>query len=173
MNTVKGIYAEAKIMTDDVEAYAKAQVKMICDNEAARGSRIRLMPDIHPGKVGPIGLSMTVTDRVIPQLLGVDIGCGMTCVKLRAGRVEFQKLDRVIRERVPAGFAVRKEALCTAEEFPYEELSCVRHIDRKRADRSLGTLGGGNHFIELDRGEDGALYSAMVFTSCLWLLLRI
>ncbi|MEY8523110.1 RtcB family protein [Lachnospiraceae bacterium 38-10] len=158
MNTVKGIYAEAKIMTDDVEAYAKAQVKMICDNEAARGSRIRLMPDIHPGKVGPIGLSMTVTDRVIPQLLGVDIGCGMTCVKLRAGRVEFQKLDRVIRERVPAGFAVRKEALCTAEEFPYEELSCVRHIDRKRADRSLGTLGGGNHFIELDRGEDGALY---------------
>lgn len=76
MNTVKGIYAEAKIMTDDVEAYAKAQVKMICDNEAARGSRIRLMPDIHPGKVGPIGLSMTVTDRVIPQLLGVDIGAG-------------------------------------------------------------------------------------------------
>lgn len=158
MKTVKGICAEAKIMTDDVEAYAEAQVRMICDNEAARGSRIRLMPDIHPGKVGPIGLSMTVTDRVIPQLLGVDIGCGMTCAKLSAGRVEFQKLDRVIRERVPSGFAVRKEAPCAAEAFPYEELHCFRHIDRARADRSLGTLGGGNHFIELDRGEDGALY---------------
>lgn len=83
MKTVKGIYAEAKIITDDVEDYAEAQVKMICDNEVAEGSIIRLMPDIHPGKVGPIGLSMTVTDKIIPQLLGVDIGCGMTCVKLK------------------------------------------------------------------------------------------
>ena len=79
MKTVKGIYAEAKIFTDDVEDYAEAQVKMICDNEVAEGSIIRLMPDIHPGKVAPIGLSMTVTDKIIPQLLGVDIGCGMTC----------------------------------------------------------------------------------------------
>ena len=70
MKTVKGIYAEAKIFTDDVEEYAEAQVKMICDNETAAGSRICMMPDIHPGRIAPIGLSMTVTDRVIPQLLG-------------------------------------------------------------------------------------------------------
>ena len=87
MKTVKGIYAEAKIFTDDVEEYAQAQVKMICDHQAAEGSRIRLMPDIHPGKVGPIGLSMTATDKVIPQLLGVDIGCGMTCVKLNSAHM--------------------------------------------------------------------------------------
>lgn len=158
MKTIKGIYAEAKIFTDDVEVYAEAQVKMICDNRVAEGSKIRLMPDIHPGKVGPIGLSMTVSDKVIPQLLGVDIGCGMTCVKLNKNTAEFQKLDRVIRENVPSGFAVRKEPHHMAEEFLYEKLHCAGHINRQRAERSMGTLGGGNHFIELDRGEDGSLY---------------
>lgn len=158
MTIVKGIYAEAKIFTDDVEEYAEAQAKMICDNEVAEGSTICLMPDIHPGKIAPIGLSMTVTDKVIPQLLGVDIGCGMTCVKLNKSNVEFQKLDRVIRENVPSGFAMRKEPHHMAEEFSYDGLHCIRHINRQKADRSLGTLGGGNHFIELDRGMDGSLY---------------
>lgn len=158
MKTVKGIYAEAKIFTEDVEPYAEAQVKMICDNEVAQGSRICVMPDIHPGKVGPIGLAMTVTDKVIPQLLGVDIGCGMTCVKLNKCNAEFQKLDRVIRENVPVGFAIRREPHYLAEEFSYEGLRCIRHISRERAQRSLGTLGGGNHFIELDRGKDGSMY---------------
>lgn len=158
MKTVKGIYAEAKIFTDDVEEYAEAQVRMICDNEVADGSTICMMPDIHPGKIAPIGLSMTVTDKVIPQLLGVDIGCGMTCVKLNKNSVEFQKLDRVIRENVPSGFVIRKDPHHMAEEFSYEGLHCVRHINRQKAERSLGTLGGGNHFIELDRGTDGSTY---------------
>lgn len=158
MKTVKGVFAEARIFTDDVEPYAEAQVKMICDNEIASGSTICLMPDIHPGKVAPIGLSMRVTDKIIPQLLGVDIGCGMTCVKLNKSNVEFQKLDRIIRENVPSGFAVRKEPHHMAEEFSYEGLHCIRHINRNKADRSLGTLGGGNHFIELDKGNDGSLY---------------
>ena len=158
MKTVKGIYAEAKIFTDDVEDYAQAQVKMICDNEIADGSRIWMMPDIHPGKVAPIGLVMTVTEKVMPQLLGVDIGCGITCVKLNKNNVEFQKLDRVIRENVPSGFNTRKDPLYMADEFSYERLHCIRHIDRQKAGRSLGTLGGGNHFIELDQSEDGSLY---------------
>ena len=161
MKTVKGIYAEAKIFTNDVEDYAQAQVKMICDNETAEGSSICLMPDIHPGKIAPIGLSMTVTDKVIPQLLGVDIGCGMTCVKLNKNNAEFQKLDRVIRENVPSGFTIRKVPHHMAEEFSYEGLHCIRHINRQKADRSLGTLGGGNHFIELDKGDDGSLYLAV------------
>lgn len=109
MKKVKGIYAEAKIFTDDVEDYAEAQVKMICDNEVAERSTICMVPDIHPGKIAPIGLSMTVADKVIPQLLGVDIGCGMTCVKLNKSNAEFQKLDRVIQENVPSGFTIRKE----------------------------------------------------------------
>ena len=158
MKIVKGVYAEAKIFTDDVEEYAEAQVKMICDNEVADGSTICMMPDIHPGKIAPIGLSMTVTDKVIPQLLGVDIGCGMTCVKLSKNNAEFQKLDRVIRENVPSGFAIRKEPHHTAEEFSYEKLHCVHHINRQKAERSLGTLGGGNHFIEIDKSADGSMY---------------
>lgn len=158
MKTVKGIYAEAKIFTDDVEEYAEAQVRMICDNEVAEGSTICMMPDIHPGKIAPIGLSMTVMDKIIPQLLGVDIGCGMTCVKLNKNNAEFQKLDRVIRESVPSGFAIRQVPHHMAEEFSYEGLHCIRHINRQKADRSLGTLGGGNHFIELDKGVDGSMY---------------
>ena len=158
MKTVKGIYAESKIFTDDVENYAEAQVKMICDNEVADGSTICMMPDIHPGKIAPIGLSMTVTDKVIPQLLGVDIGCGMTCVKLNKNNAEFQKLDRIIRENVPSGFAIRKEPHHMAGEFSYEELNCVHHINIQKAERSLGTLGGGNHFIELDKRTDGSMY---------------
>ena len=84
------MYAKAKIFTDDVEEYAEAQVKMICDNEVAEGSTICMMPDIHPGKIAPLGLSMTVKDKVIPQLLGVNIGCGMTCVKLNKNNAEFR-----------------------------------------------------------------------------------
>lgn len=158
MKTVKGIHTEAKIFTDDVEDYALAQVKMICDNRVAEGSKICLMPDIHPGKVGPIGLSMTVMSKVIPQLLGVDIGCGMTCAKLNKNSAEFQKLDRVIRENVPSGFSIRKEPHYMAEELSCGRLHCAKHVNSQKAERSLGTLGGGNHFIELDRGEDGSLY---------------
>lgn len=158
MKIVKGIYAEAKIFTDDVEDYAEAQVKMICDNKVAESSTICMIPDIHPGKIAPIGLSMTVADKVIPQLLGVDIGCGMTCVKLNKSNAEFQKLDRVIRENVPSGFAIRKEPHHMAEEFSFDGLHCIRHINRQKAERSLGTLGGGNHFIELDKNIDGSMY---------------
>lgn len=120
-----------------------------------------MMPDIHPGKIAPIGLSMTVTDKVIPQLLGVDIGCGMTCVRLNKSNAEFSKLDRIIRENIPSGFSIRKEPHHMAEEFSYDELQCIRHINRQKAERSLGTLGGGNHFIELDIGKDGSLYLAV------------
>ncbi len=158
MKIIKGIYAEAKIFTDDVGEYAEAQTKMICDNGMAKGSTICMMPDIHPGKVAPIGLSMTITDKVAPQLLGVDIGCGMTCVKLNKNNVEFQKLDRVIRENIPSGFAIRREPHHMAGEFSYEGLHCIRHIRRDKAEKSLGTLGGGNHFIELDKGADGSIY---------------
>ena len=158
MKIINGAYANAAIFTDDIESHAEAQVKLICDQEAARGSSICLMPDIHPGKVGPIGLSMTVTGQVLPQLLGVDIGCGITCIKLNRQKAEFQKLDAIIRQQIPAGFAIRKDVHPMALEFPYEALRCFRHIQEDKALLSLGTLGGGNHFIELDKGPDGSLY---------------
>lgn len=159
MEIIEGKYAIAKVFADDAEDYAKAQLKMICDNDAAAGAKICAMPDVHPGKVGPVGLvmSMSVGERVIPQLLGADIGCGMTYVKLNKNKIEFQKLDKVIAENVPSGFKIRKNAHHTAEDFPFEKLNCFKHINSDKAKRSLGTLGGGNHFIEIDKSEDGSL----------------
>ncbi len=116
MIPVKGKYSEAIICCREdlpgaaIENYALSQVQMICDTEVLKGSRIRVMPDVHPGKTGPIGLTMIVGDAVIPGLIGVDIGCGVMAVKIGKFREDFKKLDTVIRESVPAGFGVRKKA---------------------------------------------------------------
>ncbi|MDO4292719.1 MAG: RtcB family protein [Eubacteriales bacterium] len=158
MENIKGIYAEAKVFADDMTVNAKNQIQLICDNPVAERSRIRVMPDVHPGKVGPIGLTMTVGNRVIPYLLGVDIGCGIACVILKNKKIEMQKLDTVIRECVPSGFQVRRKVHHMAAEFETESLRCSRHIKQEKAKQSLGSLGGGNHFIEVDRDEEGTLY---------------
>ena len=155
---IRGKFAEAKVYNEDVEQYAVAQIQMLCDNEVANGSVIRVMPDVHPGKVGTIGLTMTVGKRIMPNLLGVDIGCGISMVKLKAKHLEFAQLDKVIKECVPSGFAVRNKPHLLAEEFPFSELRCYRHINLEKAKASLGTLGGGNHFIEVDKDEDGNFY---------------
>lgn len=158
MQEINGIYANAKIFTDDTEQYALSQIQMICDNVTAKGSRIRVMPDVHPGNVGPVGLTMTVSDKIIPNLTGVDIGCGMTCARIRQKKVEFQKLDRVIRENIPSGMQTRKKAESFCEAFDLLPLRCLDHINIPRAYYSLGTLGGGNHFIEVDSDEEENLY---------------
>lgn len=158
MKIVKGKFAEAKIFTDDVEQYAEAQIQMICDNPVSENSIVRVMPDVHPGKVGTIGLTMTVGNRMIPNLLGIDIGCGITCARVKGKALELQKLDKVIRERIPAGFAVRDKAHSLADDFSPEELHCHKHINSGKAALSLGTLGGGNHFIEADKDEEGNVY---------------
>lgn len=163
MIQIKGKYSDARIMCigdpgENVESYAIAQVQMIADSEVSKGCDICVMPDVHPGKVGPIGLTMTVKDSVIPSLVGVDIGCGMSMVMLGKIKKDFQKLDTIIRERVPAGFNIRKTEHVMAEEFNIEELACVKSVRKKKGSLSLGTLGGGNHFIEVDDDEDGNSY---------------
>ena len=163
MKIIEGAYASAKVFTInnaayDLEPYAEAQLKMLCDNEAAKGSKIRVMPDVHPGKVGTIGLTMTVGERILPNLVGVDIGCGVTVAKLKQKKVEYQKLDTVIRDNVPAGFAVRKKPHRYAAKFDSDALYCASSIRKEKAALSLGTLGGGNHFIELDTDTEGNLY---------------
>ncbi len=164
MIPVKGKYSDAIICCREdlpgaaIEKYALSQVQMICDTEVLKGSRIRVMPDVHPGKTGPIGLTMTVGDAVMPGLIGVDIGCGVTAVKIGKFREDFKKLDTVIRENVPAGFGVRKKAHPLAESFSFEALRCEKHIRKDKALLSLGSLGGGNHFIEIDRSEDRETY---------------
>lgn len=161
MKNVNGIFASAKIFSDNVEEYAIAQIKMICDNEVSKNSIIRVMPDVHPGKVGTIGLTMTLGERILPNFVGSDIGCGITAMKLKKGKLEFQKLDAVIRDRVPSGFQIRKVPHPKSEMFDFGILKCFRKINLKKAECSLGTLGGGNHFIELDKAEDGAVYVAV------------
>ena len=111
--TVAGKYGSAKIFTvggdTAIDGYALHQIRNLCDDLSSRGSKIRVMPDVHPGKVCVIGLSMTLGTRVIPEIVGIDIGCGMTAAKVRGVRPEYQKLDSVIREQVPSGSGRRKE----------------------------------------------------------------
>ncbi|MCR4896513.1 MAG: RtcB family protein [Lachnospiraceae bacterium] len=144
-----------------IERYALDQIRLLCDTEALRGSRIRVMPDVHPGKTGPVGLTLTVGDAVLPGLVGVDIGCGVDMVRLGRYRNDFQKLDTVIRENVPVGSRIRKTPHHEAETADLGALRCEKHIRREKALLSLGTLGGGNHFIELDRSGDGEVYLAV------------
>ena len=164
MIQLNGKYAQAYIMCDDtvensmVEEVAKSQVKMICDNEVSQGAKIRVMPDVHPGKVGPIGLTMTVGDKILPALVGIDIGCGMFATKLGKIRNDFKKLDTVIRDNVPVGFALRKNVHAYADRIELNDLKCFSHIRSEKALLSLGTLGGGNHFIELDTANTGEVY---------------
>lgn len=158
MKEIHGTYTSAKLFTDSVDSYALAQVQMICDQACAEGSRIRIMPDVHPGKTGPVGLTMTVTDRILPALVGIDVGCGMTCAVLPAKRIEYQRLDTVIRQQIPVGTSIRRTPHDRGLQFPYEDLECAEHIHLEKTILSMGTLGGGNHFIEIDQDEAGTLY---------------
>ena len=158
MIEIRGKYNEARIFTDVADSASIAQVQQLCDQEFAAGSRIRLMPDIHAGAGCTIGTTMTITDKVVPNLVGVDIGCGMETIRIREKRLELQKLDRLIREKIPSGFSIREKAHRYFSQINLNELCCARHADLPRAERSIGTLGGGNHFIEADRDDEGNLY---------------
>lgn len=155
---VEGKYNRAKIFTDQVEPEALAQIRELCDQEFTRGSRIRIMPDVHAGIGCTIGTTMTITDKVVPNLVGVDIGCGMETIKLREKTIDFKKLDRVIYDHIPSGFDIRKKPHAYASHVNLRELYCKNHVDLDRAVKSVGTLGGGNHFIEVNRDEEGNLY---------------
>ena len=114
MITIYGKYTNAIVYTVEnelyaLEDYARKQLQMICNHPSSEGSIIRVMPDVHPGKVGTIGLTMTVGDSILPSLVGVDIGCGMTIAKIKTKGIQFQQLDSVIRDNVPVGPRIRRE----------------------------------------------------------------
>ena len=158
MLEVSGKYNQAKIFTDVVDQASIAQVIELCNQEFTAGSRIRLMPDVHAGAGCTVGTTMTITDRVVPNLVGVDIGCGMETARLREDHLELQKLDKLIREKIPSGFAVRSAVHRYADQIDLEELCCFRHIQMEDGYFQVGSLGGGNHFIEVDRDDEGHLY---------------
>lgn len=156
---VEGRYNNAKVFTDKLESGAYKQIMELCDQPFVAGSLIRIMPDVHVGKGCTIGTTMTVKDKIVPNLVGVDIGCGLLAVKLENGTIDFKELDDFIYRHVPSSKNIRKKAHSYAQDIPLDNLKCGKYIDRNRAEMSVGTLGGGNHFIECNRAQsDGALW---------------
>ena len=158
MIELRGKYAEAKVFTDVVDQESISQVISLLGQPYAQGSRVRMMPDIHAGAGCTVGTTMTIGDKVCPNLVGVDIGCGMETVRVKEKHMELQKLDKLIRVEIPSGFAIRSKPHRYIKEIDLSELRCAKHVDLLRAEKSLGTLGGGNHFIEANKDEEGNLY---------------
>ena len=160
MNLVEGKYNTAKVFTDVVEDVALEQIRTLCNQEYTKGSKIRIMPDVHAGAGCTIGTTMTIKDAVVPNLVGVDIGCGMETIKIKNKQIELEKLDKLIYEKIPSGFNIRKNKHKLNEEIDLTQLRCVKEgkINLDRAVKSLGTLGGGNHFIEANKDEEGTIY---------------
>lgn len=152
MLTIKGRYATAVCFASMIEPEAIEQVQQMCDSSMSEGSRIRIMPDAHAGKGCTIGTTMTVTDRVVPNIVGVDIGCGMYAANLGKADIDLATLDKAAHH-VPTG---RRVWDTPVESFDLTELRCYNQLrNTDRLSRSLGTLGGGNHFIEVDASKDG------------------
>lgn len=158
MLEIKGKYNTAKIFTDIVDQESIAQIMLLCNQEITSGSKIRIMPDIHAGAGCTVGTTMTITDKVIPNLVGVDIGCGMELIKIKEKHIELQKLDKLIYQKIPSGFSIREKAHPFIKQSSLNNLYCYKEINMLRAEKSLGTLGGGNHFIEADKDEEGNIY---------------
>lgn len=157
---IEGRCNTANVYTEAVEETALAQISALCDQEFAKGARIRIMPDVHAGAGCTIGTTMTIKDAVVPNLVGVDIGCGMETIRIRNRHLELEKLDKLIYETIPSGFDIRARAHKLNDDIDLTQLRCLRpaKINLDRAVRSLGTLGGGNHFIEVDKDDEGRLY---------------
>lgn len=152
---IKGKVNTAICYARVVENEAIEQIRRMCDHEFTTGSRIRIMPDVHAGKGCTIGTTMTITDKAVPNVVGVDIGCGMYTVNIGKGYIDFAKLDEAAH-CIPSGMNVWEGR---RERFDLEELYCYRSLNKtKWLERSLGTLGGGNHFIEVDEALDGTKY---------------
>lgn len=152
---IKGKVNTALCYAKVVEEEAIEQIRRMCDYEFTEGSKIRIMPDVHSGKGCTIGTTMTIKDKAVPNIVGVDIGCGMLTINIGKEEIDFEKLDAVAHY-IPSGMNVWEGR---KERFDLESLRCYRDLKRtKWLERSLGTLGGGNHFIEVDEATDGTKY---------------
>ena len=159
MIEIQGLHNTALCYTPSLEATAAEQIRAVCDQEAFAGCKIRIMPDVHAGKGCTIGTTMTIRDKIVPGMVGVDIGCGMETVRLAEKEIDFAALDELIRREIPCGQNIRKEEHPLNDEINLYQLRCSPYVSIERAKRSIGTLGGGNHFIEVDRGENLSLCS--------------
>lgn len=158
MFELRGKYASAKVFTDVVDETSISQVLNLLNQPYVQGSQVRMMPDIHAGAGCTIGTTMTIDDKICPNLVGVDASCGMETIRIKEADIDLRKLDEVIRANIPSGFSVRSDPHRYAARIHLPTLHCAKKIDIDRAYKSIGTLGGGNHFIEANRDEDGHIY---------------
>ena len=160
MYTITGKYNEAVVFSDyeTMEKSAYGQILQLCNQAFVKGSKIRIMPDVHAGAGCTIGTTMTITDKVVPNLVGVDIGCGMEVVRLKNKRVNLPELDKTIKENIPCGFDIRDKEHKFNDMIDLDELRCDKKVNINRARQSVGTLGGGNHFIEAGKDDEDNIY---------------
>jgi len=151
-----GAMEKLKVFAKTVEESADAQIKEMNDCEAYKDCAVRIMPDCHAGKGCTIGTVIRLNGRVVPNTVGVDIGCGMLVTRLSDKEIDLERLDKVVNEKVPSGFCIHHEKVTDMAQIGM--LRCISVIDDDMAQKSIGSLGGGNHFIEVDRGTDGTLY---------------
>lgn len=158
MIEINGKYNNAIVYADEIDQRAYGQILSVCDCDAFKESKIRIMSDVHGGKGCSVGTTMTIHDKVVPSMVGVDIGCGMETVKLKDTSIDMVHLDNTIRKMIPSGSDVRAKAHQYNDLIDLTKLRCFDHIKHSYAQQSLGSLGGGNHFIEIDKDDDGCLY---------------
>jgi tRNA-splicing ligase RtcB len=157
MIKLKGKYSTAKVFTDNIDQETISQIINLCSQDFTKDSTIRIMPDTHAGKGCVIGFTANLGNKVIPNIVGVDIGCGMLCVELGEFDPDLQKLDDVIHKYIPAGRDIHEGRIIKFPELL--DLYCYRQLkETKRIERSIGTLGGGNHFIELNQDNERNIY---------------
>lgn len=158
MIIIQGQYNTAICYTNELEGAAREQIQAVCDRSEFAGCKIRIMPDVHAGKGCTIGSTMTIQDKIVPGMVGVDIGCGMETVELADREIDFAKLDALIREKIPYGREIRYIPHPLNSEIDLTQLRCADQVNLDRAVHSIGSLGGGNHFIEVDQAGDGRLF---------------
>ncbi|MGE7624480.1 RtcB family protein [Viridibacillus sp. NPDC096237] len=161
MIEVQGLHTNAKIFSHIKQDKAVEQVQELCDQPFLHGAKIRIMPDYHAGKGCVIGTTIVLKDKVVPNLVGVDVGCGVHVTKIAPIDIDFQKLDDTIKQYVPSGTNLHDNGSIryVTNNFPKAKQFVASHIlNDERSKLSLGTLGGGNHFIEVSQDEDGYLY---------------
>jgi RNA-splicing ligase RtcB len=162
MIEIQGKYNSAKVFTDELDAFSREQIETLCNQPFVEGCKIRLMPDVHAGAGCTIGTTITIKDKIVPNLVGVDIGCGMETIVIDSDTKESKdfdpaRLDEIIHSDIPHGMDVRDEEHAFIHNIDLSKIRCPA-INKKYAQKSLGTLGGGNHFIEASRDDDHNLY---------------
>lgn len=157
MIEITGNYNKAKVYTNKCDDVCRTQIKELLDQEPFRDAKVRIMPDCHAGKSCVIGFTADLGDKIIPNIVGVDIGCGMLTISLGKGDIDYGRLDMVIRKFVPSGREVNSSRLVHYTDL--QEMICYRELaDTRKIERAIGSLGGGNHFIEVDMDTEGNHY---------------